>query len=233
MKATTAEDKRIIDFCTELFGEKPDNEELYIVAFTHSSYANENNRPSNERLEFLGDSVVGLCVAEYLYKTYPESDEGDYSKIKSAVVSTDNFALICERLGLEEYLKLNNKAVRNSAGRKYMANLFEAVLGAYYLDKGFEAARKFALKHLVPDISQIAATGVVSDYKTALFELAQRRRDKIEFIMLERTGPDHAPRFVFSAEIDGVTYGIGDGSSKAEAKQEAARAAYMKYYKEG
>lgn len=204
---------------------------LLLTALTHSSYANEHGCESNERLEFLGDSILSFAVTTYMYSTYPDRDEGVFSKVRSKIVSTESIACIIERTGLDRFLRLGNSEQNTgkSSKRKIFANLFEAVIGAIYLDGGLTRAVKCVLKQLTQEIDGAIHADVISDYKTALYELVQSHKGSVlEYRLLSRSGPDHDPTFRFEVQIDHVPYGEGSGHSKAEAQLEASKQAYLK-----
>lgn len=205
---------------------------LLEIVFTHSSYANEHGTESNERLEFLGDSVLGLAVADFLYKRFPEMDEGGYSKIKAAAVSTDAIADIIVKAELGKMLKLVSDSGKQIASKKMHANLFEAIVGAIYLEKGFAVAEKFVLRCLESKLSGLVDTDRIVDYKSALQEAVQRNKGvELEYVMLEKSGPDHDPKYIYEVRIDGVAMGKGVGGSKSEAQAIASKRAYSAYVK--
>lgn len=213
--------------CTENADEI--DEELFSTVFNHSSYANERGMKSNERLEFLGDSIVGFVTAEYLYGEYGGLDEGECSKLKAKVVSTESLAEFSDRLELPDYLRTANRAIFKNNPEKVKANLFEAFTAAVYLFCGMEGARKFVLAFIAPTIVETIESNEITDYKSALYELAQRWRDKVSYRELQRSGPDHCPHFMYALMIGEQVYGIGEGKSKAEAQAYAAREAYKRY----
>ena len=202
-----------------------------LVALSHRSYANEGNRsrPNNERLEFLGDSVLGLVVAEYLYTRYPDNPEGDLARIKSYVVSEDSLAEVARRIDLNDAVLLG-RGERSSGGRDKKAILsdaLEAVIGAYYLDRGFRAARRFVRRLLVPQVDSVEENAHRRDYKSLLQHLVQQRFHNYPRYNVDRkSGPDHARTYWISVEVDGKTYGPQAGRSKKDAERMAAREAY-------
>jgi ribonuclease-3 len=205
--------------------------DLLNLAFSHRSYANEDQRQtaSNERLEFLGDSVLGLVVAEFLFRNYPEKPEGELAKIKSFVVSEDSLAEIAFNLGIPGCL-LIGKGEENSGGRSkkaLLADAFEAVVGAYYIDAGLADAQKFVLRWLVPEIEKVLANRHRRDYKTLLQEQAQKKlKTYPKYQVVERSGPDHNKVFWIEVAIAERQFGPANGHSKKEAEQKAARLAY-------
>lgn len=202
-------------------------------AFCHRSYVNENpqNQQNNERLEFLGDSVLGLVVSTYLFEVLPDRAEGDLAKIKSFVVSEEILSELARSLNLDTYL-LIGKGEENSGGRlkkALLADCFEALIGAWYLDAGFEAARDFVLSQLVPEINRVLENRHKKDYKTLLQEFVQKTSKTYpKYVMADRVGPDHDRTFFMEVQINGVTCGAGQGKNKKEAEQNAAAEAYQR-----
>lgn len=202
-----------------------------MVALSHRSYANEGNRgrPDNERLEFLGDSVLGLVAAEYLYTRYPDNPEGDLARIKSYVVSEESLAEVARRIGLNDAVLLG-RGEASSGGREknaILSDALEAVIGAYYLDRGFRAARRFVRRLLAPQVDSVEENAHRRDYKSLLQHLVQHRFHTYPRYTVDRkSGPDHARTYWVSVEVDGTTYGPQAGRSKKDAERLAAREAY-------
>ncbi len=209
---------------------------LLHTALVHTSYANEaqGRVAHNERLEFLGDAVLELASSTYLYTHFPRLPEGELTKTRASIVCSAALAKIAARLGLGEYLLLGH-GEEMSGGRARTTNLedaFEAVLGAIYLDQGWEAARDYALRQLAPEFDQVRHGENLQDYKTLLQELVQKTPGStIAYELLEATGPDHAKHYRYAVVIDGKTCGEGEGSSKKEAEQQAARMALARQKK--
>lgn len=210
--------------------------EYYNTAFIHSSYKNENQEilEDNERLEFLGDSVLGLVAARSLFRKYPKANEGELSRIKSRIVSTPILNSISEKLELSEYLLLG-KGEKNSLGkgrRKLSANLFESLVGAIYLDQGFEIAERFILRHLSEFVENPEKEESVRDYKTQLQEYSQKH---FKILPIYRTksesGPDHAKTFQVVVRIRDQWEASGSGVSKKSAEQNAAKELYNRIRK--
>ncbi len=206
------------------------------TALIHTSYANEaqGRVAHNERLEFLGDAVLELASSTYLYTHFPTLPEGELTKTRASIVCSAALAKIAARLGLGEYLLLGH-GEEMSGGRARTTNLedaFEAVLGAIYLDQGWETARDYALRQLAPEFDQVRHGENLQDYKTLLQELVQKTPGStIAYELLEATGPDHAKHYRYAVVIDGKTCGEGEGSSKKEAEQQAARMALARQKK--
>lgn len=216
-----------------LLGYRFNDEQLIITALTHSSYANEAKEDIlfNERLEFLGDSVLGLIISDYLYRTFFDLTEGELSKIRAGVVSEFSLAQKARELRLGSYLLLG-KGEDNIGGRdrsSVLADAMEAVIGAIYLDGGLEAAKIYVLKHFKHTImSQLSGEGN-QDYKTQLQELLQSRSLlEITYRIIKEEGPDHNKWFTAEVCHGEVPIGSGQGKSKKEAEQQAARLALSK-----
>ena len=209
---------------------------LLHTALIHTSYANEaqGRVAHNERLEFLGDAVLELASSTYLYTHFPTLPEGELTKTRASIVCSAALAKIAARLGLGEYLLLGH-GEEMSGGRARTTNLedaFEAVLGAIYLDQDWETARDYALRQLAPEFDQVRHGENLQDYKTLLQELVQKTPGStIAYELLEATGPDHAKHYRYAVVIDGKTCGEGEGSSKKEAEQQAARMALARQKK--
>lgn len=200
-----------------------------VLSLTHRSYAYENGGlPPNERLEFLGDAVLGLHVTDHLYRAYPDLPEGRLAKVRSAVVNTRALADIARGLGpggLGELILLGRGEIVTGGADKdsILADGFEAVLGAIHMDLGADAARAVVHRLLIPRISAAVETGAGLDWKTHLQEQCAAEDLGLPSYRIEQTGPDHSRSFRATVVIGGVDYGSGQGRSKKEAEQEAAR----------
>ena len=202
------------------------NRELLSEALNHSSYANEHRGAgisSNERLEFLGDSVLGFVTAEFLFKNYPRLPEGDLTRMRAALVCEQSLYEVAKMLELGQHLKLG-KGEEAGGGRErqsILADAVEAVFAAVYLDGGMEQIR--GLIHRVL-LSRAPAAEERKDYKTTLQEIVQRKiGQQLTYHMVEESGPDHNKTFVFEVRLNGEPIGRGGGHSKKEAEQAAAR----------
>lgn len=210
--------------------------DLLITAFTHRSYLNEHKktvREHNERLEFLGDAVLELVVTEHLYKRF-EEPEGILTNWRSALVRTESISAAAERLGFNDFLRLSRGEKRGSerAREQILANCFEAVTGALYLDKGYEAAKVFIEVNLLVTLDDILHTGSWMDPKSRLQELSQSLDGATpQYKVLSEEGPDHEKTFTVGVLVDGVLRGQGVGPSKQGAQQRAAEIA-LAYYVE-
>lgn len=205
------------------------NKALLINALTHSSYANENRAegvPSNERLEFLGDSVLGFVAAEHLFSMKPELHEGKMTRLRAELVCEQNLHAVACDLELGKHLRIGHGEER-SGGRKrtsILADAVEAVIAAMYLDGGIEPARDFIMRNILSPESIEAHHS--ADYKTELQELIQQKPGQsISYIAAGESGPDHDKLFLSKVALNGKVLGEGSGRTKKEAEQAAARAA--------
>ena len=203
-------------------------------ALTHSSYANERWRDSlasNERLEFLGDSILGMITAEYLYRTFPQRPEGELTKIRADLVCETSLAQVANRLGLGEYLLLGHGEEQGGGRRRIsiLADAVESILAAIYLDGGFTAALSMVQRFILTDIPIEHPRNM--DYKTKLQELVQQQKNQvIQYALIGESGPDHAKEFRIELCLNGQIVGTGSGSSKKRAEQEAAKSALEKLF---
>lgn len=200
------------------------NRKLLTVALTHSSYANERRTESYERMEFLGDSVLGFVTAEFLFSHEPPVPEGKMSRLRSELVCEQNLYKVAEKLGISSSMLLG-RGEEKSGGRErvsVLADMVEAVIAAIYLDSGIEQAKKFILENILND-ADLSEYHAPVDSKTALQELVQQEADScIVYEEIMETGPDHNKRFTFRVVINGVPSGEGTGKTKKEAEQAAA-----------
>lgn len=211
--------------------------DLLRQAVVHRSYLNEHpdfGLEHNERLEFLGDAVLELAVTEHLYANYP-NPEGDLTNWRAALVNADMLAELAHRLGIEEFLHLSRGEAKdaNTKARRYiLANAFEAIIGALYLDQGYEAAKQFVHATVLPELPRILAEGTYQDPKSKFQELAQERFGVTPtYKVLEESGPDHARRFKVGLYLKKDLITTGEGSSKHEAQVAAAKEALAREMK--
>ena len=204
------------------------NKALLEAAFTHRSYLNENRAPGrehNERLEFLGDAVLELVVTDFLYAKYPDKPEGDLTAYRAALVNTISIADAGSKLGMNEYLLLSRGEAKDTgrARQIILANAFEALIGALYLDGGYDAAQKFIAEQLFYKADEVVEKRLWQDAKSKFQEIAQ---DKIgatpRYEVVSQTGPDHDKRFVTGVFLHQDRIATGEGRSKQEAEQAAA-----------
>ena len=206
------------------------NKDLLTQAFVHRSYLNENpnfHLNQNERLEFLGDAVLELVVTEELYKKYPEKAEGDLTNWRAALVNAKMLTSVAEELGFNEFLLLSRGETKElGKARAYiLANTFEALIGAIYLDSGYTPAEKFIKKYLIKNLSEIIKTGSYRDSKSYFQEKAQ---DMVGitpvYKVMREWGPDHQKSFTVGVFLANELVAEGEGSSKQEAEEQAAKA---------
>lgn len=216
----------------ELFkklGVVPNESRLYMIAFSHSSYANENNLKSDyERLEFLGDAVLELITSEYLYKNL-NVEEGDMTKLRASYVCENACYTYATDLGFSNYIKVGHGEEKDGGKFKkvIVADIFEAFTGALYLDQGFEKTKEVILNIIVPYIEDPKVV-FFSDYKSALQESIQTEKRSLEYVLVDEQGPAHNKTFTMIVKVDDIVYGKGTAGSKKEAEQEAAKDALDK-----
>ena len=210
-------------------GYKFKNIALLQNALAHSSYANErwhNSLMSNERLEFLGDSILGMCVAEYLYRTFPDRPEGELTRMRADMVCEQTLAAVAGRIGLGGHLLLG-KGEEQGGGRtrnSILADAVESVIAATFLDGGMDAAKAFIQKFILVEVPVKKLHNV--DYKTSLQELVQQKKNQVLiYTLVGESGPDHDKHFEVEVSLNGNVVGLGSGSSKKRAEQDAARVA--------
>lgn len=212
-------------------GHSFENKTLLEAAFTHRSYLNENRgteREHNERLEFLGDAVLELVVTEFLYAKYPDKPEGDLTSYRAALVNTTSISDSATKLGMNEFLLLSRGEARDTgrARQVILANAFEAVIGALYLDDGYETAKKFVAEQLFHKTDEVVAKGLWQDAKSRFQEIAQEKEGVTpSYDVVSQVGPDHDKRFVVGVYVGGERVATGEGRSKQEAEQVAAQKA--------
>lgn len=208
------------------------SKELLIEALTHKSYKQPYN---NERLEFLGDAVLDLIVGEYLYKKFPQFEEGNLSKMRASLVNEGGFTRLAIYLNLGEYIYLSNAEENNSGRTKssLLSNAFEALMGAIYLETGLDTVRRITVDLLESVHADISLDSLFKDYKTSLQELTQAHYGITpDYQLVAAHGPDHKKEFEIAAFIDGKRYASAVGKSKKQAQQEAAKIALDILHKE-
>lgn len=205
-------------------------------AITHKSFANENPKeasPFNERLEFLGDTILALIISEYLFRTYPEFTESQLSKIRAYAVQESTLAEIAKRLHIGVHLRLGKGEERTGGRTKpsLLANAFEAVLGAVYIDGGLKKANDLALRNLKDKINDVVTSNLIFDFKTKLQEVVQAQFGVLpRYVTHKEEGPEHEKIFEVEVFIKNNLYGIGRGRSKKAAQQMAAEAGLKKIH---
>lgn len=208
------------------------NTALLQTALTHSSYVNErkDSQECYERLEFLGDSILGLVTAEFLYRREPKLPEGRMTRLRAELVCEENLYKVAAALELGRYMRLG-KGEERTGGRErvsILADMVEAIIAALYLDSGMDEAKRFVMERILQN-AEIGEAHHSADYKTALQELIQRNSDsRISYELIGESGPDHDKRFTFRVLVNGENAGEGTGRTKKEAEQHAAQKALEK-----
>ncbi len=210
------------------------SKDLLVQAFCHRSYLNENpefHLGQNERLEFLGDAVLELVITEHLYLTYPDKTEGELTSWRASLVNSKVIGQAAKKIGLYDYILLS-KGERKERGKSrlyILADTFEALIGAIYLDMGYGESKKFIENNLIPELPRIIKLELYRDPKSVLQEKAQEEMGFTPvYETLNESGPDHKKHFVMGVLVDGKVIGKGEGYSKKEAEEEAAKMALKK-----
>ncbi len=211
----------------EKYGIYIKNKELLKTALTHSSYSNEHDCESYERLEYLGDAVLELVVSDYLYNNYHDT-EGQMSKVRSSYVCESAACHYARLVGIDKEILVGN-GQQSNINETIIADCFESVLGAIYLDQGFLCVKKFIDEIVIPFIEE--KHEFMKDYKSKLQEMVQTDKKSLEYNIISETGPAHDKKFIIEVKIDGIVYGVGEGKSKKEAEQNAAFDAFKKSVK--
>ena len=212
------------------------NIQLLQNALTHSSYANErwhNSLLSNERLEFLGDSVLGMLVAEYLYKNFPDRPEGELTRMRADMVCEHTLAEVANKIGLGSHLMLGHGEERlgGRSRESILADATESVIAACFLDGGLDAAAQFVQKYILVEVPVTRLNNM--DYKTTLQELVQQKKNQVlSYALVGQSGPDHDKQFDVAVSLNGSVVGTGSGRSKKRAEQMAAKAAMERLFSE-
>jgi len=227
----TEEEKRLISFIKLMTGAKPLNLQLYQLALTHSSVAlktpHQEFKVSNERLEYLGDAVLGAVIAEYLYKKYPYKDEGFLTEIRSRIVNRESLNNLSRKIGLANLVEFEGQK-HNRNYQSIAGDALEAFIGAVFLDRDFFFCRKFILKRLLQphlDIDKIVSTNL--NFKSLLIEYAQKEGKEIEFVLIDEKIQKGTPVFTVEVLVAGESLGKGMGQNKKKAEQAAAEKAYL------
>lgn len=230
-RAYSSEDKVLLKAIRQITGSKPSNLQLYKLALIHSSVAKEMRdgyRESNERLEYLGDAILGAVVAEYLFKKYPYKDEGFLTEIRSRIVSRESLNLLARKIGIDHLVVYDAKRSKSSPQSfKYLyGDAMEAFVGAVFLDKGFQFCRRFIIDKLLGnhfDMDEVVETD--TNYKSRLIEWAQRNNKQVRFELLSERSHGSHRQFKVQVILDGEEVSRGNGYSKKKAEQDAARKA--------
>lgn len=208
----------------EKYGIHLQDKETLLTALTHSSYSNEHGCENYERLEFLGDAVLELITSEYFYE-HGEDREGDMTKIRSRYVCEHANYEYAKVVGFIPYIRVGNGQIHN-VNETIIADVFEAILGAIFLECGYEVSKKYILEVITPFIESNYV--FYSDYKSLLQEMMQTSKKSLDYRLVSESGPAHDRTYVFEVVVDGIVYGRGEGKSKKDAEQRAAEDAYRK-----
>lgn len=228
------EEQSIVNGAQEIIGYEFKNPQLLLLALTHRSYVNQLKKKgelyNNERIEFLGDAVLELAISEYLYSTYSEYAEGILTLIRSTVVRTTSLSAVSERIGINKFIIMGHGEEKTGGRMKQyiLANVFESITGAIYLDGGMKPAREFIFKNLKEAIEYVVENKKFVDPKTQLQELTQSIfKTTPVYSIISESGPAHQKEYVSAALIDGKEIGRGSGTSKQRAEEEAAEVALL------
>jgi ribonuclease III len=220
--------KDTLELLEEKIGYKFKNIELLRTAVTHSSYANENHCKSYERLEFLGDSVLGFVTAEYLFENYSNLPEGKLTKNRAALVCEKSLCVFSREIGVGNFMRLSHGEIHTGGNDRpsILADMFESITAAIYIDSGsLEEAKKFILTYIAPAAKNLG-NKKFKDYKTTLQEIIQQNPEEhLEYVLVGESGPDHNKHFVVEVHLNSNVIGKGGGRSKKDAEQQAAREA--------
>jgi len=222
-RTTHHDDTEALADCEDVIGYRFRNPTLLLEALTHASGAN-HRLASNERMEFLGDAILGAVVCDLLYRKFPDYLEGELTRIKSIVVSRRTCAKISDRLGIDEFLLIGKGMGSHSqTPSSMMADVFESLIGAIYLDGGMEAARPFIVRHIGPEIDAVAEGQGGVNHKSRLQQVSQRQFGETpSYLLLDEKGPDHSKCFKIAARIGTRCYAPAWGPNKKDAEQHAA-----------
>jgi ribonuclease-3 len=210
---------------------KPGNLKVYQLALKHTSVAKAENhkgiRESNERLEYLGDAVLGAVIAEYLFKKFPYKDEGFLTEIRSRIVNRESLNNLCKKIGLSKLVEYDSRSYGHvMPGQSIYGDAMEAIVGAVYLDKGYKKCRKFIINRLlIPHFDLSEVVSVNSNYKSILIEWSQRENKRLSFDIIEEKGRRHQKEFIAQITINDEAFAVGSGYSKKKAEQSAAQKA--------
>ena len=219
-KKQKSEDKILKSTIRGIIGKNPSNLELFKLSLRHSSTSND----SNERLEYLGDAVLGAIVAEFLFKKYPSKDEGFLTEIRSRIVKRDSLNTLARKIGLSNLVLHSNLKLVKAKSNSIYGNALEAFIGAVYLDKGYKYCAKFILNYLIsPHIDLKDIIENTANFKSVIIEWAQKKGDKINFNIIKEEGTQHSKKFTCEISITDTVISSGSGFSKKKAEQAAAQ----------
>lgn len=234
LSSFSQDDKKLIKSVKTITGVSPVNIELYKLATKHRSIAKHNNigfRESNERLEYLGDAILGATVAEYLFKKYPLKDEGFLTEIRSRIVNRDSLNLVAKKMGISDIVEYTNNRKSRQAYKSIYGDTLEALVGAVYLDRGFRATRKFIISKMLRqqyDLEKLIKTN--PNYKSKIIEWAHRKNKDVKFEITEIKGSSHNREFMAELQVEGEPIAKGNGFSKKKAEQDAAQKSCVKLH---
>jgi len=212
----------------QAFGYTFKNKNLLKTALTHTSYAHDNKVESNEKLEYLGDSILEFVTSKYLYNNHKNLKEGEMTKVRASVVCEKSLYGVADAHNFSDFLYLGKSEMRSSGNKKpaILADSVEAVIAAIYMDSGLDESERFIIDNLKDSIETASQSVGMKDYKTVLQEKLQKHGNvKIEYTVIEETGPDHDKKFVVEVRCDGRKLANGEGSTKKAAEMEAAKTA--------
>jgi ribonuclease III len=224
-------EEELIAFIESITGKKPKTLSVYFLALKHSSLNREKKEMithSNQRLEYLGDAVLGAIIAEYLFKKFPFKDEGFLTEIRSRIVNGESLGNLAKKIGLSKFIEFNARNKASFSHKSMHGDAMEALVGAVYLDRGFKFCKKFVLERLLEpylDIDEIVITDV--NYKSKLIMWGQSKGKLVKYDIVEEQDHKHFKEFVAEVKVDGLTVSKGKGSSKKKAEQDAARKALL------
>lgn len=226
MEVTEEDRREIVRRLEEVVGHTFENPALATEALTHSS-AKDRNLPCNERMEFLGDAILGLIISEYLFQRFPENEEGDLSTMKSILVSSKTLAARAADIGIDGMIVLGRGLTEKKIlPRSILCNAFEAIIAALYLDGGMDLARTFVMNNVGQDVEEIVQDRHEKNYKSLLQDYAQRNLATIpNYRVVQEKGPDHRKMFQVMVELDSRQFGSAWGPNKKDAEQQAAKQA--------
>ncbi len=213
----------------QIIGVKPGNIKIYSLALKHTSVSTQDNlkgfKESNERLEYLGDAILGAVVADYLFKKFPYKDEGFLTEIRSRIVNRESLNNLCKKIGLNKLIEYDNRSYNNAPGQSIYGDALEAMVGAVYLDKGYKACKKFIIHRLLPYYDLSTVISINSNFKSMLIEWSQKESKQLVFEIIEEKGKRHQKEFTAQIIIDSEPLTVGYGYSKKKAEQAAAQKA--------
>ncbi len=230
-KESTKKENQLSDFVTDLTGKRPKNISLYLLAVSHTSLSKEKEqmiRQSNERLEFLGDAVLGAVIAEYLFKRFPFKDEGFLTEVRSRIVNGENLNALSKKVGLSKMIAYNSNARGTFTHKSMYGDALEALVGAIFLDRGFKFCKEFILNRLLSFVDVEEIVQVDTNYKSRLINWGQSHNKKVIFTIVQEKDHRQFKEFTAQVSIDDETITTAVGLSKKKAEQEAARRAIDK-----